>query len=1646
MIRVKLLHYLKDEILKGYLEKISSDCNISEIDLPSVPVDGDLPAPWWDDDADKSLLVGIFKHGHDKFNLMRQDPNLCFLSKCGPPDKDELLAEMNCVDRGVDDLDDENRETKNCLPELAKSTINNGRNSTIVKDVEAGEVLDNLVNNVVEDLLHTDDFDKDSDATVDENKNSIHQCHDHLENADEEFGNSAVETEREAKMDVTDDESLTNETTQEEIVQELTESGQEPQSDQFLPFPTANDLNQRFRRLITAYQRNSKKLEIKLAQKARDELKKERTSKFEAAKNEREERKRFLAQKWSRREEADFFRAISSFGVEYDPHEKRHDWNRFRSIGKLDKKLDETLEEYYKAFIIMCKRVTSRPLTSDEEKCPINVDTITEERASRCLARIEFLNKIREQIITHPELDERLKLSHPQSDLPDWWENGIHDKELLFAAAKHGLTRLDYNLAHDTTLSFDTLIRQRSEQLFTQTPAPVLIPIEQIQELLEKNGIEYKKDLELQTESDDVRVVIDSLLDAIESDYVPAENEYKSFVELVDGPHSRLGEDSSDKSLLAGSLQSLRSPLKATRSSTNLNLITRSLPTIIARRTANTVAKSAEPANSNSHCIQLTSIDDYIKTDEQRLVEITPILPEKIPGDITKTFEAGEISMTVQSDSALLKLDDKEPLILSGSSNPITVKIRWPKDKAIQTRLENLVYLVEKNEWPCPTRPTVPTITLPNHLAASSSQSTPLTVTTTSSPTKNDKSDLSLGSPKSDISNISSRTSKQDTKERSNDFSTSRGRRGRGRKLRHPESDHSTQDIDSPGEDRQAAAKLRNLLSQGSNSNKNVNLLGGDKLTAKFGGNKQGAGLSSLLASFKQKRAESSSSSRSRDDKDPLDLNAPGTANLLPQILANMKPEFRDLLANQDAATMLLNSLTSMTGSSNIGSNLRSSNTASNQVSLENIVDLPRSSKGPPPAHQRSDNPPSAHGNSSTRELRRSSQSAHREISPSSINLRSSRGKSSLTRDLDNINHQKSSDVAHGKLTSKKRGRPSSSASESPPGPTGADVLDLSSLPLLAKGGSASRSESRSRRHRDLNFESSAGTSTRSSSSVPTKANLKAGTKQNQPPQELDQSEKGARTTRASKRIGSRIDALALNLQAKRLNRGDSPSADVSPSLPRDKAQDSPMAAHGSAKPSNDHNKSQNSKAPPPAAHSGHKPTSSSTSSNQSRDKPSQIPPTSLTSQSATPSASRQDPLAQFMTSQAPLLSGLSPGALGGAGDLMNQLLRKAGTNDIVKNLLNEFMKNPSLALDPNILATLSASLPLGGQGLPGFTMPPQTPTSLPSGSSKSIPNSLLNDFKSPTGNRMMKRSRQESTSNSSRQTSSNNPTLSSDSRRSSSSTPDRHERKSTSTDRRSSSYQDRPDKHGKHEKRSGGVVQQESVGDTSSSRRSSSSLLAQQVTTSQQTSQVQTSSATTSSQSGLPNAATLNLANQFGGLNSLGGLLSFPGMNELMKQMSNFPGLGASLPRVTGAPVVSNSAPTSNASIQSNSDRGSRRSRQSAGVATTQTSSVSNQQAANAALANSIMNLASQPGAAQNPYSNYANPLANPFLPFGLANLGMNNPLGMGLFSNLPNLYMPSGFPTPEQQQQQPPQSSTQTSSSTESTSKDKKMRYSRK
>ncbi|EMP41280.1 Chromodomain-helicase-DNA-binding protein 9 [Chelonia mydas] len=389
LLRVRMLYYLKQEVIGNECQKVFDGVDASEVDVwVPEPEHSEVPAEWWDADADKSLLIGVFKHGYEKYNTIRADPALCFLERVGKPDEKAVAAEQRANDYIDGDVED---------PEYKPAPA-----------------------------MFKDDMEDDASSPGD--------------------------------LVIADGD------------------GQMMEGDKIY-WPTQSALTTRLRRLITAYQRTSKNRQAQQIQPTFPVQATVMQPPYEeAALNPKIAAKIERQQRWTRREEADFYRVVSTFGVVFDPDGGRFDWTKFRAMARLHKKTDESLEKYLYAFMSMCRRVCRLPSKEELVDPTIFIQPITEERASRTLYRIELLRKVREQALRHPQLFERLKLCQPNPDLPVWWECGTHDRDLLIGAAKHGVSRTDYHILRDPELSFMSAQRNYSQNkvALSRTSTPLL--------------------------------------------------------------------------------------------------------------------------------------------------------------------------------------------------------------------------------------------------------------------------------------------------------------------------------------------------------------------------------------------------------------------------------------------------------------------------------------------------------------------------------------------------------------------------------------------------------------------------------------------------------------------------------------------------------------------------------------------------------------------------------------------------------------------------------------------------------------------------------------------------------------------------------------------------------------------------------------------------------------------------------------------------------------------------------------------------------------------------------------------------------------------------------------------------------------------
>ncbi|XP_036375411.1 chromodomain-helicase-DNA-binding protein 7-like [Megalops cyprinoides] len=409
LLRVRMLYYLRQEVIGSHADRVLEGADASEIDVwipPLFLTEG--PSDWWDREADKSLLIGVFKHGYEKYNSMRADPALCFLEKVGMPDPKAYAAEQ----RGTD---------------------------------------------LTTDAAEGGDFDRaDEDPEYKPARMAFKEELDDFTNSPMDDKEEAMDTETQGKSG--ENGGVGN-----------------------LYWPTTSALTSHLRRLIAAYQRGHKREQLRQEALLRvDCQRRPFPEDVHVTPPDREALITGRRQRWTRREEADFYRVVSTLGVMYDARSHRFDWTQFRRSARLERRSDACLERYFLSFVAMCRRVCRMPDTPEEEPPDptLWIEPITEERASRTLYRIELLRRIREQVLPHPALEERLRLCRPAADLPEWWECGRHDRDLLLGASRHGVSRTDAHILNDPQLGFleahRRFVQRRSGRV--PTPPPTATP------------------------------------------------------------------------------------------------------------------------------------------------------------------------------------------------------------------------------------------------------------------------------------------------------------------------------------------------------------------------------------------------------------------------------------------------------------------------------------------------------------------------------------------------------------------------------------------------------------------------------------------------------------------------------------------------------------------------------------------------------------------------------------------------------------------------------------------------------------------------------------------------------------------------------------------------------------------------------------------------------------------------------------------------------------------------------------------------------------------------------------------------------------------------------------------------------------------
>ncbi|KAI8828551.1 SNF2 family N-terminal domain-containing protein [Chytriomyces cf. hyalinus JEL632] len=390
---------------KNLLQRLQMLYNIREKMNPTPtskmpPVLGAPLTPWWSDNEDRDLMIGTLKWGYAKYAAIASDPELCFAERLVQLalEKPALaLTEPESVDPAAASVSASLAAPAPSLPPLS-SELGNGRSGASSPVPQPLDVTAGLKQEI--EVRHT---------------------FDDIDGEDEGGGNQKPGTAT-VRLDL---------------------------------LPSASDLGLRVRKVIAAYLRNQ-------ILSAKEEEKKRLLEERARAKQEKDdERNKLKERELTKRDRQEFYRTLSSYGVESDLDATGNrtgvrDWSRFKEISQL-KKSNEALESYFNQLMALSRKlvVPGVPPMSAEE-----MDIMTVEKAKKMLKRVDAMVKLREEIIGSPILDQCiLSLRNVgKSGLPEWWSSE-HDKGYLIGVAKWGLNRADLYV-EDDTLPFKAIYEQ----------------------------------------------------------------------------------------------------------------------------------------------------------------------------------------------------------------------------------------------------------------------------------------------------------------------------------------------------------------------------------------------------------------------------------------------------------------------------------------------------------------------------------------------------------------------------------------------------------------------------------------------------------------------------------------------------------------------------------------------------------------------------------------------------------------------------------------------------------------------------------------------------------------------------------------------------------------------------------------------------------------------------------------------------------------------------------------------------------------------------------------------------------------------------------------------------------------------------------
>ncbi|GAB0094499.1 chromodomain-helicase-DNA-binding protein 7 isoform X1 [Sergentomyia squamirostris] len=527
LLRVRMLYYIKHEIIGDFVQQINDGVNISDLPIRPPLSSDQMPSSWWNPKCcDKSLLVGTYKHGCESYRQIRADPTLCFLSHCGPPEDGGFTAanledDTNSKHEEGDEADDDmtggakDDQRAPSATELKDNDLDRPSSSGI--DDEEALIAATLAS----DDPHTWPTMQDLNTRLRRVITSYQRNYKKEEMKQQQkaklqalvtpspMSSTSTPTSMVGGISISPAVSTSVTTvasgshqmpgTSVQASHQSQQHSHQQQQQQNPPMPTAADFSLMLSLGLGLNPADASQLaNWDISKLAMYLQKMGHREKIEQQVREKERiRLESVQKKWNRREENEFLRVLTGYGIDLQPCTTipTPDWTKFKSLAKLEKKSDESLSDYYKVFIAMCKRQASVKLLEDEKGLEGILDDISEDHARLILDRLELLSKLRE-LVKHPKLDERIYLAQNNYDTPDWWESGKHDRELVRAVLKHGLYRSEYNIFNDSEFCFYEAAKKYERELELQNQRALMKMEAELLNLERKESMKVEKPVE----------------------------------------------------------------------------------------------------------------------------------------------------------------------------------------------------------------------------------------------------------------------------------------------------------------------------------------------------------------------------------------------------------------------------------------------------------------------------------------------------------------------------------------------------------------------------------------------------------------------------------------------------------------------------------------------------------------------------------------------------------------------------------------------------------------------------------------------------------------------------------------------------------------------------------------------------------------------------------------------------------------------------------------------------------------------------------------------------------------------------------------------------------------------------------------------